>query len=198
MPPDPGLTLSIAAISAVALVIAAVLGTRAAAKINAAASLEIARVNAENAREIEWIKADAAREAERAKEIREWRRSVVAPILEAIEVRTKRLLELADAVQLKAEPEVIRRLMVQLNADLAFAAAMPYMAGTTGRLRDALNRLKAAEVENYRILEDGLIAPKGSYTEETDQLARAAGATVGQAITDVMSAAEHYIYGDKA
>src|SRR4051812_39687590 len=141
MPPDAGVTVAIALISALALLAAAVLGTRAAAKINATASRDIARINTEDAREIERIKGDAARSMERDKERREWRRRLVAPILDEMHARTKRLLDLAEAIELGSEPELTNKLLVQLNADLAYAPAMPYLAATTGQLRDALNRL---------------------------------------------------------
>jgi hypothetical protein len=68
-----------------ALVLAAWVGTRKAAKINAAARTKIASINAENSQQIERIKADAQRKLEREKFNREWRRQRVTPPLDKLE-----------------------------------------------------------------------------------------------------------------
>ena len=79
---DSVVTLLIALISAIAILAAAIVGTRQAAKITAAASQNIAQLNAKTSKEIEELKAHSQRALEHDKDLRQWRRERAQPMVD--------------------------------------------------------------------------------------------------------------------
>jgi hypothetical protein len=190
-----GTTVVVTLLGVIGLVVAAEVGTRAAAEINAKATRDVARINADTAREIETIKAEAAVNAEKEKDHRAWRRLNAETFLEALNQQALHQQQASRAVAHKDWAKAYE-LLETLTEESDWEEFHVLSAIGTESVGEAMNRWSVAIrtwLEQY-----GLYVPaKMQGTADYDRPSYMVEDGLLDARLDVYLAVERYIYEEE-